>query len=61
MVGYWLDVILCSITVGLELLGAIIIALLIQLISYRIFNFNIYKNIDKGLKKLDKYLTNLLG
>ena len=38
------------------LIGAFILALLIQLISYRIFNFNLYKwlcynLIDKELKK----------
>ena len=59
--SYWLDVILCSITVGLEVFGVIAIALLIQFISYRFFNFNIYKNINKALNNLDKYLTNLLG
>lgn len=59
MINYWLDVILCCMTVVLELIGVIGLALLIQLISYQIFGINPYQRIIKGLNRLDKYLTSL--
>lgn len=53
---YWLDVLLCGlITIG-ELIGVIILAILIQLIFYRVFKINLYKNIIRGLSKLEKYI-----
>lgn len=59
MIDYWLDVILCCMTVVLELIGVIGLALLIQLISYQIFGINPYQRIIKGLNRLDKYLTKI--
>ena len=53
---YWLDVLLCGlITIG-ELIGVIILAMATQLIFYRVFNINLYKNIIRGLSKLEKYI-----
>lgn len=59
MINYWLDVILCCMTVVLELIGIIGLAMLIQLISYQCFGVNIYQRINKRLNRLDKYLTSL--
>lgn len=54
--NYWLDVLLCGlITIG-ELIGVIILAMAIQLIFYRVFKINLYKNIIRGLSKLEKYI-----
>ena len=53
---YWLDVLLCGlITIG-ELIGVIILAMAIQLIFYRVFKINLYKNIIRSLSKLEKYI-----
>ena len=57
MINYWLDVIACAMTVILELIGSIGIALLVQLISYKCFGINLYQGINKGLNRLDKYLN----
>lgn len=59
MINYWLDVIACTITTILEVIGTIGIAMLIQLISYQCFGVNIYQRINKRLNSLDKYLTSL--
>lgn len=59
MINYWLDVIACTMTVILEIIGTIGIAMLIQLISYQIFGINPYQRIIKGLNRLDKYLTKI--
>ena len=59
MINYWLDVIACTITTILEVIGTIGIAMLIQLISYQCFGVNIYQRINKRLNRLDKYLTSL--
>lgn len=52
-----LDILLCSGVLIGEIFGAIVAMLLIQLIFYRVFNINLYKSINKGLDKLDKYLS----
>ena len=59
MIDYWLDVILCCMTVVLELIVVFGLAMLIQLISYQCFGINIYQRIIKRLNRLDKYLTSL--
>ena len=54
--SYWLDVLLCGlITIG-ELIGVIMLAMAIQLIFYRVFKINLYKNIIRGLSKLEKHI-----
>ena len=60
MINYWLDVIACSMTVLIELIGVFGLMMLIQLISYQCFGINLYQRINKGLNRLDKYLTSLL-
>lgn len=59
MISYWLDVIACTVTTILEVIGTIGLAMLIQLISYQCFGINIYQRIIKRLNRLDKYLTSL--
>lgn len=59
MINYWLDVLACAVTVLLELIGTIGLAMLIQLISYQCFGINLYQEIFKGLHRLDKYLNKI--
>ena len=40
---YMMDVLLCGLTTFGILIGAIVIGVLIQAISYRVFKFNLYK------------------
>lgn len=50
--SYILDVFLCAGMVAFELFAIFIIALLTQLIFYRIFKINLYKIINKKLDKI---------
>lgn len=52
---YFLDTFLCGLVFIGEIIGAILLAILVQLIFYRIFKINLYKNIIKGLEKLEKF------
>ncbi len=61
MISYYLDVALCGLTLMLELFGAIGTMLLVQLIFYKIFKINLYKNFWKFLNKMDKKLTEMFG
>ena len=54
--SYWLDVLLCGLVTLGELIGVILLAVLIQIIFYKIFRINLYKKIIKGLNKLEKYI-----
>lgn len=54
-----LDILLCGGVLILEIAGAIIGILLIQLICYQIFGINLYKSTINGLNKLDKYLNKM--
>ena len=53
---YWLDVLLCGLVTLGELIGVILLAVLTQIIFYKIFRINLYKKIIKGLNKLEKYI-----
>ena len=44
-----------------EIFGAMIIAMFIQGIFYKVFKINIYKLLIKSLNNLDKYLIAKLG
>lgn len=57
MISYWIDVIACAMTVVIELIAIFGLAMLIQLISYQCFGINLYQRINKGLNRLDRYLT----
>ena len=61
MISYWLDVMLCSLVVIAKLIGAIAIALLIQLIFYKVFKINLYKELDKLSKRLDRKVNEIFG
>lgn len=52
-----LDILLCGAMTISELIAIFIVAMLIQLIMYRVFNINLYKLFIKGSDKLDKYLS----
>ena len=52
-----LDIFLCGTMTIIELITVFIVAMLIQLIMYRVFGINIYKLTIKGLNKLDRYLS----
>lgn len=54
--NYWLDVLLCGLVTLGELIGIILLAVLIQIIFYKIFRINLYKKIITGLNKLEKYI-----
>ena len=56
---YCLDVLLCGLVTLGELIGVIILAMAIQLIFYRVFKINLYKNIIRGLNKLEKYIEEI--
>ena len=54
---YLLDVMLCSLVVIVELFGAVVFALTVQLLFLKLFKINLYKLINKKLNKLDKKLN----
>ena len=54
--NYWLDVLLCGLVTLGELIGVMLLAVLTQIIFYKIFRINLYKKIIKGLNKLEKYI-----
>lgn len=61
MISYWLDVMLCGMVVLGRLVQAIVIALLTQYIFYKVFKINLYKNLYKLSRKLDKKVTEMFG
>lgn len=61
MISYFLDVYLCGLTLLAEIAGAIMLMLLIQLIFYRGFKINLYKNIWRFLNRMDQKVTRIFG
>lgn len=61
MISYWLDVILCSLVVIAKVVQAIGIALLVQFIFYKVFKINLYKNLCKLSRKLDRKVNEYFG
>lgn len=61
MISYWLDVMLCGMVVLGRLVQAIVIAILLQYIFYKVFKINLYKNLCKLSRKLDKKVTEMFG
>lgn len=49
--NYILDLIACSLMTLAEVIGVILLAILIQLIFYRVFNINLYKKLVKVLER----------
>lgn len=56
-----LDLILTLSIIFIEIIGAIAIALLVQFIFYKVFKINLYKNLCKLSRKLDKKVTEMFG
>ena len=61
MIEYLLDVYLCGLVVLAELIGAMAIAILFQYVFYKVFKINLYKNLCKLSRKLDKKVTEIFG
>jgi len=61
MISYWLDVMLCGMVVLGRLVQAIAIGILTQYIFYKVFKINLYKNLCKLSRKLDKKVTEMFG
>ena len=61
MIEYLLDVYLCGMVVITEIIGAIAIGILTQYIFYKVFKINLYKNLCKLSRKLDKKVTEMFG
>lgn len=57
--AYILDIIACGLVVAGELIGAILIAMLTQLFFYKVLEINLYRRIDRGLNRLDRYLSSI--
>lgn len=54
-----LDIYLCGITVLIELIAVMSLALLIQFIVYKITGISLYTKICKALDKLDKKINQI--
>lgn len=61
MIEYLLDIYLCALVVLVEVIGAIAIGILTQFIFYKVFKINLYKNLCKLSRKLDKKVTEMFG
>lgn len=61
MISYLVDLFLCSMVVVAELVGTIILAIAVEVIVYKIFKINLYREIWKGLNGLDRKLNKILG
>ena len=61
MISYWLDVMLCSLVVIAKVVQAIGVALLVQFIFYKVFKINLYKNLCKLSRKLDRKVNEYFG
>lgn len=61
MISYWLDVMLCGMVVLGRLVQAIAIGILTQYIFYKVFKINLYKNLCKLSRKLDKKIIKIFG
>lgn len=61
MISYLVDLFLCSMVVVAELVVTIILAVITEVIVYKIFKINLYQEIWKGLNRLDRKLNRILG
>lgn len=61
MISYWLDVILCGMVVLGRLVQAMLMGILTQYIFYKVFKINLYKNLCKLSRKLDRKVTEIFG
>lgn len=61
MISYLIDVFLCGMVVVAELVGTITLAIVTEVMVYKVFKINLYQEIWKGLNKLNKKLNKILG
>ena len=61
MISYWLDVMLCGMVVLGRLVQAIVIAILLQYIFYKVFKINLYKSLCILSRKLDRKVNEYFG
>lgn len=61
MISYLVDVFLCGTVVVAELVGTIILAIVTEVMVYKVFKINLFQEIWKGLNKLDRKLNRILG
>lgn len=61
MISYLVDLFLCSMVVVAELVGTIILAIVTEVMVYKVFKINLCQKIWKGLNGLDRKLNKMLG
>lgn len=61
MISYLVDVFLCGTVVVAELVGTIILAIVTEVMVYKVFKINLFQEIWKGLNVLDRKLNKMLG
>lgn len=61
MISYLVDVFLCGTVVVAELVGTIILAIVTEVMVYKVFKINLCQKIWKGLNGLDRKLNKILG
>lgn len=61
MISYLIDVFLCGMVVVAELVVTIILAIVTEVMVYKVFKINLYRAIWKGLNGLDRKLNKILG
>lgn len=60
MISYLVDLFLCSMVVVAKLTGTIILAIAVEVMVYKVFKINLYREIWKGLNGLDRKLNKIL-
>lgn len=61
MISYLVDLFLCSMVVVAELVGTITLAIVTEVMVYKVFKINLCQKIWKGLNRLDRKLNRILG
>ena len=61
MISYLIDVFLCSMVVVAKLTGTITLAIVTEVMVYKVFKINLCQKIWKGLNVLDRKLNKILG
>lgn len=61
MISYLVDVFLCGMVVVAELVGTITLAIVTEVMVYKVFKINLCQKIWKGLNGLDRKLNKILG
>lgn len=61
MISYLIDVFLCGMVVTTKLVGTITLAIVTEVMVYKVFKINLCQKIWKGLNVLDRKLNKILG